>query len=250
MSKWDRISVRFVVSLLAVGVYVYLFGTQNAAALMSRYEFRNMPEAKATPVPLRNLSISSAPHARLSHCGYEFELPWDDVDEQKSRSKGTISVTVFRSGDAFWVSCFPAKDFVNGVMMMSHLDAPTFARVYGEGAAESDYDFYRLMLSMTPASIKPFESRSRAVRDMTLLTMKIIAMPKADSGLFSVQTPHFKGFQFGDPAAHPRRISDELYADDGGVDLIFFQHNSAPAITQPQINRVLESVRRTGPPSR
>lgn len=248
MPKWSRISLRFVITLVAVGAYVYLFGTQNAAALMSRYKFRNMPEAKEIPVPLRNLSISPAPHSKLSHCGYEFELPWDDVDGQKSRSKGPVSVTVFRSGDAFWFSCFPPKDFVNGVMMISHLDAPNFARVYGEQAAESDYDFYSLMLSMTPASLRPFEPRSRAARDMVLLTMKVIAMPRADSGLFSVQTPHFRGFQFGDPAARPSRVSDELYADDGGVNLIFFQHNSAPAISQPQINRILESIKRTSTP--
>lgn len=244
MPRWARISVWFVIGLVAVGTYVYLFGTQNALALMWRYKCRGIPEAYKTPVPLKDVSVSSVPHTKLSYCGYEFELPWSDVDAQKSRSSGPIRVTAFRSGNAFWFSCFPPKSFVSEFMKGTRLDSDNFTRLYGAKAFESDYAFYGVMLAVTPERITPFSSRIQAVRDSELLLTKVMAMPNAGSGLFLIQTARFKGFQFGDPAAHPPRISDELYADDGGTDLIFLQNKSAPAISQPEINRVLRSVRK------
>lgn len=46
--------------------------------------------------------------------------------------------------------------------------------------------------------------------------------------------------------ARPVRITDELFSNDGGIDVIFFQtvDGIAPTISQAEINRVIRSIRR------
>jgi hypothetical protein len=60
-------------------------------------------------------------------------------------------------------------------------------------------------------------------------------MPQAGSGIFSIQAADFRGLQFEDPQSRPQRITDELYSDNGAIDLIFAQKidGSAPTISQP-----------------
>lgn len=54
---------------------------------MVRYTYRKMPDVAKTPVPLSDLSISNVRHRTASYFGYEFELPWDDVDEEKDKNR-------------------------------------------------------------------------------------------------------------------------------------------------------------------
>jgi len=70
-------------------------------------------------------------------------------------------------------------------------------------------------------------------------------MPKAGSGIFLDSTRDFKGFQFENPQSRPSRITVELFSNDGGIDVIFMQKAGAPAISQAEINRVIQSIHRT-----
>jgi len=246
MSRRKRILVASGIAVAVGGMYVWLFGVQTACALMARYSYRKLPDAAKIPVPLPDLSISNVPHRQLSHFGYEFELPWDDVDEQKDKTFGTIHISYSRSGNAFWFSTFPPREFVNSIMKTGNLDPQGFRQLYGEDAFESDYSFHRNMLRMTPSAITPFVSRRQAIAGQMLLIIKAISMPKAGSGIFSIQTPDFEGFQFENPQSRPPRITDELYSNDEGIDVVFFQKvdGSAPTISQAQINRVIQSIRK------
>lgn len=245
MSKRKRILIALGVAIIVGGIYLWFFGFQTASALMWRYKYRKIPEVEMVPVPLPDLSISNVPHKQVSYFGYRFELPWDDVDEQKSKTAGPIRLTAFQSGNAFWFSTFPPKDFVNEVMKDSKLDPQSFRQIYGDDAYESDYGFHRLMLETTPSEITPFVSRRKAAVASMLLLFKAISIPKADSGIFSIQTPGFEGFQFENPKAHPFKITDELYSNDGGIDVMFIQKvdGSTPTISQSEINRVIRSIR-------
>lgn len=246
MSKWKRALITIGVVVIVGGVYLWLFGVQTASALIVRYTYRKMPDVAETPVPLSDLSISKVPHRHLSYFGYEFELPWDDVDEQKDKTFGTIHVSYSRSGNAFWFSTFPPKEFVNGLIKMGKLDPQDFRQLYGDEAFESDFAFHQKMLQLTPSKITPFVSRREAAARQMLLIIKAISMPKATSGIFSIRAPGFEGFQFENPQARPSRITDELYSNDGSIDLIFFQKadGSAPTLSQAEINRVIQSIRK------
>jgi hypothetical protein len=211
---------------------------------MVRYQFRKLPDVRKTPVPLSDLSISKVPHRTASYFGYEFELPWDDVDEEKDKTFGTVHVSYFRSGNAFRFSTFPPKDFVNEVMKVGNVDPQALKQLYGEDALGSDYAFHKKMLELTPSEITPFISRRQAISRQVLLIIKAISMPKAESGIFSIQTRNFKGFQFENPQTYPSRITVELFSDEGGIDAIFLQKVGAPAISQSEINRVIQSIHR------
>jgi len=244
MSRWKRTFLALGIAVIFVGFYCWFFGFQTMSALLVRYEYRKLPDVAKTPIALADLSISSVPHKKVTYFGYEFELPWDDVDEPKDKTTGQIHVGAFRSGNAFWFSTFPPKSFVNEVMKTAKLDPQDFRQLYGDAAFESDYGFHKTMLQMTPSEITPFVSRRQASAGATLLLFKGLSMPKADSGIFSIQTPDFHGFQFQSPQNRPFKITDELYSNDGGIDLMFLQKagGSAPSISQAEINRVIQSI--------
>jgi hypothetical protein len=246
MSKWKRTLIALGIAVIVGGTYLWFFGIQTTYALTVRYTYRKMPDVARSPVPLSDLSISKIPHRTASYFGYEFELPWDDVDEQKDKTVGTIHVSYSRSGNAFWFSTFPPKEFVNGLMKMAKLDPQGFRELYGDEAFESDYAFHQKMLKLTPSEITPFVSRRQAVAGQMLLLIKAISMPKAGSGIFSIQTPAFEGFQFENPRTRPLRITEELYSNEGGIDVIFLQKvdGGAPTISQSEINRVIHSIRK------
>lgn len=244
MSTGKRILVTLGISVAVGGIYLWLFGFQTMCTLMVRYNYRNVPEATKVPAPLSDSSVSSVPHRRVSYFGYEFELPWDDIDDQKSKTFGQIHVTAFHSGNALWFSVFQRRDLIHGVMKTEQLDPQRFQQLYG--AFDSDFNFHRALLEMTPSQITPFVSKRQAVIGATLLVIKTISMPPADSGIFLIRTPEFEGFQFECADRRPAKITDELYSSDGGIDVIFFQKvgGSAPEISQPEINRVIQSVRK------
>lgn len=242
MPRWKRILIWAGIAAFAGGIYLWFFGVQTTSALMVRYQFRKLPDVAKTPVPLSDSSISSVSHRTASYFGYEFELPSDDVDEKKDKNFGTIHVSYFRSGNAFWFSTFPPKNFVNEVMKTGNLDPQDLKQLYGEDALESDYAFHRKMLELTPSEITPFTSRRQAISGQVLLLIKAISMPKASSGIFLIQTRDFKGFQFENPQARPSRITVELFSNEGGIDVIFMQKPGGPAISQAEINRVIHSI--------
>ncbi|HEV3253084.1 MAG TPA: hypothetical protein VG033_01670 [Candidatus Acidoferrales bacterium] len=244
MSKRKRIFVPLGIAVVVAGVYLWFFGVQTMCAFTVRYSYRKTPDVSKIPVALTDLSISGVPHRKVSYFGYEFELPWDDTDEQKDKTIGQIHVSAFHSGNAFWFSTFPPKAFVNEIMKTANLDARGFRQVYGDEAFESDYGFMSRMLRVTPEGITPFVSRKQAVAGQMLLLIKAISMPKADSGIFSIGTQEFRGFQYENPQSRPFRITVELYSNDGGVDLMFLQKagGSAPNISQAEINRVIQSI--------
>lgn len=234
------------VAVTVVLALTWMFGFQTATAVMVRYKSRSIPEAHETPIPLPDVSVADTGHRRVSFGGYSFELPEDDVDDARSRRANYIEVTAFQSGNALWFSKFPPRSFIGGIEKEMKVSASDIARSYGATAARSDYDFYAVVLNMTPEKLSPFESDRQSARDSVLLMIKLIAMPRADTGLFSIEENGWRGFQFGDPRKGPPRVTDELYSDTGGVEFIFFRKNGASGagITQARINRVLASLRR------
>ena len=244
MPKWVWVFIGFGIVAVAGCIYLWLFGVQTGMTLITRYKFGKAPEVWKTPVALTDLSVSNVPHKRVSYFGYELELPWDDVDEQKEKIVNTIHVTYFHSGNGFWFSTFPPKEFVNGIMKEDKLSPEAFRQLWGDEAFQSDYGFQCRMLGVTPRDISPFMPRNRAAAESMLLLIKALAIPRAESGIFSFQVPGFRGFQFENPNERPFRISDHLYSNDGGIDLIFMLKldGAAPNISQPEINRVIQSV--------
>ncbi len=234
-------------SVLVVGViYLSLFGIQTGLALMARYQYRRVPEVALTPIALTDSSVSDTQHKKITHMGYEIELPWDDVDEQKSKIAGPICLTAFHSGNAFWFSKFPPKEFVNLVTKTPRLNPQNLRQAFGDDAFQSDYGFMSKMLQATPKGIRPLGSRQEAIAGSMMLVIKALSMPKTESGIFSFKVKGLQGFQYGNPQSRPYRIEDQLFGNDGGIELIFYQKvgGSETSISQAEINRVIQSIHR------
>lgn len=64
-----------------------------------------------------------------------------------------------------------------------------------------------------------------------------------------MQANEFKGFQYGDPSKHPKRVTVTLYSAQEGIELSFSQKDMRPlAISQADINRAIQTLRYSGTP--
>ena len=238
-----RILLGLGVAVLGCGAYIWLFGVQTALALEARYVARKMPVVWNLPAKLPDSSVSRSPGKKLSYFGYEFEVPWDDIDEAKSRTIGERkAIIAFHSGNAMSVWSGPPREFVNSVVSMG-TDRDAFRQMYGDEALRSDYELNRLMLTTTPDKITPFISKKRAVSQSMLVLMKGISAPRgADSGIFAVSADGFRGFQYGHPP-DSYWFSVELFSESGSLDFTFAQKANGPTvIAQKDINRILQTL--------
>jgi len=244
MSRWIRILIAFgILTVVCLG-YLWLFGIQTFFFLQAHNLGRKLPFVKQKPVELTDLSISQAPGTRLSYFGYEFEVPWNDIDNDKSKILGgNKAILVFRSGIVLSVWSGTPHEFMNGLLGQGKIDQDTFRKLYGDESLQSDYNFKRLILEVTPDMISPLSSKKTAASLGVLIMVKAICIPgDPDSGIFAVQGKEFKGFQYGSPQNPPKQLSVELFPEDGHLDLLFGQKtNGLVVISQADINRVIQT---------
>ncbi len=245
MSKRKRILIWLGSSVAALGLYVWFFGVATMFVLETRYAARKAPIVNKTPVELSDLSVSTSAGTKFSFAGFEFELPWE-VDPEKTKIIGKMEVIVFRSGNAMLVSNPPPREFVNGILKMG-FDRDTFRQMYGEEALNSDYATYRLMLETTPSKVGLFTPRKEAIGSSMMLMFKALAVPsEADTGIFSISSQGFRGFQYGNPRKRASRVIVDLMGGDGAIEFNIGQRRDGPApmITQAEINRIIQSTRK------
>jgi hypothetical protein len=241
--KW---LVRANVVLLAA-FCLWHFGVTALFVLEARYVGWKFPAVYRAPMDLVDSSISPAPGRTLSYFGYEFEVPWDDVNEGKMKQVGKAQLIAFRSGNALLFSRMAPKEFVQTFLSSTKADPENVRKLWGVDALESDYALHRLILEITPGQLTLLNPRESAARGAMLLLFKGIMMPRGgESGIFRVRTEGFQGFQFGDPESRPKSLDVEMFSDDVGLSFIFAQRADgiAPAITQAEINRVLRTARK------
>jgi len=139
------------------------------------------------------------------------------------------------------------KEFVKDFLSTGKANPAGLRNLYGEGVLQSDYSLKQQILEATPAKVGLLTPRKEAVGSAMLLLIKGIIMPSgAESGIYQIRAGDFRGFQFGDPRSRPKSIDLEIYNQDGGLGFIFSQpqNTSDPAITQAQINRIVQSLRK------
>ena len=253
MPKWARNLIAFFVVLLVCVGYLWFFGFQTVATLAARYYLaRKAPLVTMAPAPLTDSSVSHSPGRKLSYFGYEFEVPWNDVDESKS---GPIPDTnkamiVFHSGNSLSVWHGSQRAFLNQVLSNDKIDQITLRRLVGDEALQSDFALYRAILQVTPDKMTPFEPQSDAANQSLLLLVKGLCMPPgAESGIFTVSAGEFSGFQFGQPQNQSGQVSVRLFSPTSSLNFIFIQTAGSPtAISQPDINRLLQSLHKAPSP--
>jgi hypothetical protein len=229
---------------IVCAIYLWNFGPQTFFAVETRYWARTVPVIKKVPVELGDLSASSAAGKKLTYFGYEFEVPWDDIDEAKSHLIGKIAIVAFRSGNVLSVMSGQPRELVKMVQSSGKVDDATFVKLYGNDALNSDYAFLRIMLETTPDQITPFVSKKQAASSAMLLMMKgFAASRRGDSSLFVVRAADMSGFQFGHPSDSSDGFDVELFSESGELDFVFGQKaNGTTKIVQSDINRILRTL--------
>ena len=256
-----RLARRILITVLCTIAAIFVTVRFVAPIALSFYAARKVPAvARVVPTDLQDHSISQAPGLQLSYAGYEFEIPWDDLDKSKTqlypkdKPAKTRAVLAFRSGLRLMITAVPPREmadsFTKGDLGFK-IPPQALEVVFGHGASTSDYAFVSNVYEFTPDKMHYWSLSDRVhAREMVLLTIKSI-MPSgsAESGIFRVQNQDYKGFQQGNPAKHPHGILVTLYSESGGVEFVFSDHDyrNPAGVTQPEINRIVQSLRKGVP---
>ncbi|MFZ0816501.1 MAG: hypothetical protein WAM78_13335, partial [Candidatus Sulfotelmatobacter sp.] len=150
--------IRSILATIAVALAVILACIYWIAPIaLSFYAARKaLPVAWVVPANLKDNSISQTPGRRLSCVGYEFEVPWNDLDESKTqlfpkdKPNKTMALLTFRSGLRFMVGYSPPRTFADEFANDYKIPPQAFDATFGPGAAISDYLFEKSVLEFTP----------------------------------------------------------------------------------------------------
>lgn len=206
--------------------------------------------AGIVPTELKDKSVSQVPGSKLSYFGYEFEVPWTDLDDTQTKllpkdsSEKNRADLSFRSGLRLIVTAVPQKEFEKTLSENTHTSPQDFEASFGN----SDYAFLRTVYEFSPDKMHHWSlSSSIHAREGILLMLKLIIPSKAaEFGIFYVDNQSYQGFQQGSPGVQGTPIILDLYSDDGGIDFIILradQHDS-DVVTQPALNRIVQSLRK------
>lgn len=248
---------------------IFVAAHWGAPIALSVYAARKAPAvARVVPTDLKDASISQAPGTKLSYLGYEFEVPWTDLDVSKTKFYPLDSPTkygvvlAFHSGRRMYMSVAPGHSFADEFakhgfeMSLAHFD-----NVYGASVSDfmsvtkfdpafststSDYQFMKDVYEFTPDKMHYWSlSPTVHARDTALVLIKSITpTPAAASGIFRIQNQEFQGFQEGNPEARQNGLHVDLYSNDTSITFLFLQHGAPDPIfvTQPEINRIVQSL--------
>lgn len=237
------------VFLISVATYAWFFGVATMFVWQARYLSRSAPICGAMPARLPDTAVSNSTGTIVLVDGYRFEVPWREAQEKESQQLlNWKSVTAKPFGPGVLVHTMPARHFVN---TMTQETGSAMQAMFGTEAMSSDYTFTKLMLESAPEQIRMTTPRKEASARIMMLLMKSIVMPaSAESGIYSIDTPIFKGFQYGDPRKNPKKVVVDLFNEDGGLEFVFASKDGGPSISQPDINWVIQSVQKSATESR
>ena len=202
---------------------------------------------------MKDQTISQAPGSRLSYFGYEFEVPWNDIDETLTKlypkDQPSRVVLVFRSGLRLMITALPPRELINGISGELKTFPQNMESTFGHEAMKSDYNLVKILYEFTPDAMHHWNVSSRIFsREAMLLILKSLAPAKcAETGIFKVQNQNFEGFQQGNAENREHGVVVDLYSDDGSVELIFTEKNytASAGVTKPEINRIILSLHNT-----
>jgi hypothetical protein len=251
MRRLRRILITVVVTLAVIFVGVYWV----APVALSFYAAKKVPPvARIVPTELKDKSVSVAPGTKLSYVGYEFEVPWSDLDETqtklypKDKPEKTRVVLAFRSGLRLMVTAIPAHEWTNTSDREIQGAVLAGALAFGQEALRSDYSFIKGVYEFAPNKMHywSLSPRIHYGEQGVLIVKSIMLLKPADTGIFNIQNQSYKGFQQGNAQVRQDRVEFELYSDEGSVEMTFFQkdYKNPAGVTQPEINRIVQSLRK------
>jgi len=245
--------LRRILITTAIALGMIAFGVYWVAPVVLSFQAARKapPVARVVPADLRDLSVSQTSGTKLSYVGYEFEIPWNDLDESQTRQSPKDNPNMvalkFRSGRSLLVTTSPPRALLDNFARQYKLSPTDLESLVGRHASESDYDFLRALYGFTPDKMHYWTvSPALHYREQFLLLLKSIVLFKsAENGIFSIQSGPYRGFQQGDPN-RPGRILVQLFSDSGNIEFFLGGKDmqSPTGLTQPEVNRIVQSFHR------
>jgi hypothetical protein len=231
--------------LIVFATMVFSFlGPPIGILLTARMEANKRPAVKVAPIVLADHSVSDSPGRTLSYFGYEFAAPWNANVKEKVLNKSALVQLKFESGqDLIFAVPGNQAGLLTEIVEDPSLKMGDLRLVFGDLMKRSAYGQYEALLNTTPQSIRAFGPRAEAVRGVTLLTVKAIALgPGLESGAFSFELPDKRGFQIGDPQKS-KRVDLEVFDSAGHhVEILCDSTNPSIRLSQSELNRILTSL--------
>jgi len=236
---WNWLEILGVV-VCSILPYAYFFGRATMLVWHAKQEAAHDSKLALVPIPLPDASISATPGTTVTFFGYQFEVP------------GEGQVSVRNPGDDHIVVAYGAVGkplmFLNPANNRGLVETTRTRNADAFLDAHSDYDLVRSTLYATPAQLSLIFPGKEAVYTATRLMIKQTEALGAETGLYSFRIGHLRGFQLGDPsrARNVRVIGfDE---SDRRLEFGFGcvpgpEYASKQGFNQPDINRVLETLR-------
>lgn len=254
VTDWERASgsrrlllalVRVTLGIVLVVALTNLLGPPISIFWMARSIAKRFPGVRVVSRPLADNSIASGPTTKMAYFGYEFDVPWSGAFKTRG-GKTSIVQLQFDSGQNV-TFIVPANQ--NGplaeICQDRSLNFGALQPVFGDITNESAYNQYAALVNATPDGVRAFGPRLRASRALTLLLIKATATgPGLPTGVFSFQFQDKRGFQVGDPQKS-QRVDLEIFGMEGHyVEVLLYTEKNATRVSQPEINRLLSSLRR------
>ena len=149
----------------------------------------------------------------------------------------------------------PPREMADEMMRQDVKMTPAaFAAVFGPKAVDSDYEFMKRVFEFSPDKMHHWALRPPVhAREEVLLVIKTIVPSRpAKSGIFNIHNASYEGYQQGNPnspSAKEDGIVLTLYSPTETFELVVAQGKSAHLITQPEINRIVQSLHKVEPNS-
>jgi hypothetical protein len=224
-------------------VVAWIYGAQAFGRWESQRAARENPVLRLTPAPLHDASVNTARGTTVSFHGYLIDFPYGHALPTYVDGAGQ-NVFAF-DAQRVAVRAFP-PDMIMKTLNRTPQIAENTNKLFEGKPPRSDYDYVLMMLQATPDAFRWNIGKVEVMRDGALLFDKSRDTPRQGaSGIFYVANNEFRGFQFGLPEAKEAGVVVDLYGQAHMLRLFFHENGRAPAaIPQPDINRIIQSVRR------
>ena len=234
-----------VLTVLGLGIAAiwYLRPQITAYLLISKLKHDN-PELSFVPKSIAIKEIDQAPGTSVSAFGYTFEVPWGEVEQTENLKLG--SRIKFKSGQVI-LFMDPSNELTDLAMLKQSAEARglSVTALYGPDASHS-YQLLKAIYETTPERSSLLQSRNQAIRDMVFLTMKSAYMDRSGTDTFVVETERWRGFQHHLPPTDRFVILKLFSRNDQQVTVWVGSKDKTVSVTQPQINRIVQTLRPLG----
>jgi len=230
---------------IAIIVFVSIFGVQSMMCWKVRQFGKSNPVLWVIPQALHDSTPSKQPGLKLSAYGYEFEVPWGDIDKDRTMSGVFVTVYYSRSGPCLMFMNPEKTPNAKEIFLADEEKRKVAMQIWGEKTFESNFTLTKAMLETSPAQMAVFAPRAKTLGLGILLLLKPSTAMGGETGIFTFDTPTIRGFQMGDPGKRPKYISVRAFdMGDHQLELTFgIQKSAIGQITQAEVNRVLQTVR-------